>query len=100
MAHKRKIRNGYLKKTDFCNKYNIKISVFNKRLVKLGFLEYVRISSGFETHFGKIVRYKEKWSYAITNEASNRDLIMPYIGSNRQGSYQYHEKYFSKVFGG
>lgn len=89
MGKKRKIRNGFILKSDFCKKHNIKISKFNETLLEKGYLKYHLISTNYITG-------KKKYAIGIGDKGYSR--IEPLHGSNQQGVFQYSEKLLNEIF--
>ena len=81
----RKRRKGFVLKSEFCKKYDIKISEFNKKLLELGVLE--RCSTN---------QARKKYVLGIAPKWYNR--VIPLHGSGVSGTYQYSEKLLKEIF--
>jgi hypothetical protein len=89
MGRKRKQKKGYILKSDFCKKHDIKVSEFNKTLSEKGFLVYQLISY-------EISGKGKKYAYGICHSGDSR--ILPLHGSYQQGVFQYDEKFLEEIF--
>jgi hypothetical protein len=85
----RDIYKGYMLKSVFCKKHNIKISVFNKTLLEKGFLIHHVISE---------CCFTGKKKYGIGINLNTETGIKPLHGSNQQGTFQYRENFLKKIF--
>jgi hypothetical protein len=96
MSKKRKRYKTHILKSEFCKKYGITISEFNKILIDKGFLEYSTIS--INPINGKKKEGLRPGKNNKVNSYNGISLVENYIGTGQQGTYQYHEMYFKKVF--
>jgi uncharacterized protein YecE (DUF72 family) len=85
----RKKRNGFLLKSEFCKKYDITITVFNKTLLEKNILENTVVSTQYITG-------KKKYALSIGENGYNK--VIPLHGSNQQGTFQYSEKFLKEIF--
>jgi hypothetical protein len=86
MGRKRKLRRGYVLKTDFCKEFDITITQFNEVMQEKGYLVRTLISTD-------LFNGNKKYALSI-----NSNFIEPLHGSNQQGSFQYSKKFLMRVF--
>lgn len=91
-----KIKKGYILKSDFCKKYNIKISEFNKVMIEKNYL----VKNVYHTFNGENY-IKEKEKIKIGVNVNNKEVdnnIDKISGTWSQGTFQYKEKFLLNVF--
>ena len=91
-----KIKKGYTLKSDFCKKYNIKISEFNKVMIEKNYL----VKNVYHTFNGENY-IKEKEKIKIGVNVNNKEVdnnIDKISGTWAQGTFQYKEKFLLNVF--
>lgn len=83
-------KNGFVIKTDFCQKNNIKISDFNDTLIGLGYLfEHKHRTTSLSG-------FKIKNVIGNTFKAGNKIDVLH--GSHQKGTFQYSEKFLNEIF--
>jgi len=88
------MKKGFIRKSDFCKKYNIKISDFNKVMVEKNYL----IENVYRYGNGSVIcEEKIKIGVDIHNEEVENN-IEKLSGTWSQGTFQYREKFLVDVF--
>jgi len=86
----RKLRKGYITKSNFCKERTIRYKDFDNKLIELGYLHRNLISTDL---------FSGKKKYALSIKSSDQNNIIPLNGSWKQGSYQYRIKFLEELFG-
>ena len=87
MGKTKYLKKGFIRKSDFCKKYNIKISDFNKVMVDKNYLIKKVYGFGSRIEIGVNVNNEEV-----------KNNIEKLSGTYSQGTFQYREKFLVDVF--
>lgn len=94
MGNTKKLKKGYILKSVFCKKYNIKLSDFNKVMIEKNYL-----TENVYQYGNGLVVYKEKIKIGVNvNNKEVGNNIDKISGTYSQGTFQYKEKFLIDVF--
>ena len=95
MGNTKSLKKGFIRKSDFCKKYNISISYFNQVMKEKKYLT----ECANKTLDGSGYIVKERFTIGVNiNNVEIRKNIEKICGTYSQGTFQYREKFLIDVF--